>query len=82
MTARTAAAGPPAPPPTARLSAAAPGWLLGLLAGLAVLTTLAAPGLTIDEPLDVRPGRTYVATLRSRGWGFFDRATVERVFRR
>jgi 4-amino-4-deoxy-L-arabinose transferase-like glycosyltransferase len=46
-----------------------------------VLTTLAAPGLTIDEPLDVRPGRTYMATLRARGWGFFDRATVERVFR-
>jgi 4-amino-4-deoxy-L-arabinose transferase-like glycosyltransferase len=56
-------------------------WGLGLAAGLAVLCTLADPGLTIDEPLDVRPGRTYVATLRSRGWRFFDRAVVDAVFR-
>src|SRR5205823_8446888 len=55
--------------------------LLGFSAGLAVLLTLADPGLTIDEPLDVRPGRTYVATLRSRGWGFFQRAVVDAVFR-
>ena len=45
----------------------------GAVAWLAVVLTLDGPGLTIDEPLDVRPGRTYVATLRARGWGFFDR---------
>jgi len=50
-------------------------------AGLAVLLTLGDPGLTIDEPLDVRPGRTYVATLRREGWRFFDKGVVERVFR-
>ena len=53
----------------------------GCLAGLAVVLTLGDPGLTIDEPLDVRPGRTYVATLRARGWHFFDREVVDRVFR-
>src|SRR3954451_4565752 len=49
-------------------------------AGLAVTLTLGAPGLTVDEPLDVRPGRTYVATLRARGWHFFDRDVVRAVF--
>jgi 4-amino-4-deoxy-L-arabinose transferase-like glycosyltransferase len=58
-----------------------PGLCMGLLAGLAVGLTLADPGLTVDEPLDVRPGRTYVATLRAEGWRFFDRAVVDRVFR-
>jgi 4-amino-4-deoxy-L-arabinose transferase-like glycosyltransferase len=53
---------------------------LGVLVGVAVILTLGDPGITVDEPLDVRPGRTYVATLRSRGLRFFDRATVEAVF--
>jgi 4-amino-4-deoxy-L-arabinose transferase-like glycosyltransferase len=53
---------------------------LGAAAGLCVLATLGGPGITIDEPLDVRPGRTYVTTLLARGWGFFDRKTVIRVF--
>ncbi len=57
------------------------GWALGLLAGLAVLATLDGPGLTIDEPLDVRPGRKYVATLRAEGWRFFRPEVVDRVFR-
>ena len=56
------------------------GLALGTFAGLAVLLTLGDPGITVDEPLDVRPGRTYVATLRSKGLGFFDRAMVDRVF--
>src|SRR4051812_24996193 len=56
-------------------------WALGTAAGLAVLLTLGDPGLTIDEPLDVRPGRTYVATLRARGWHFFDREVADAVFR-
>jgi 4-amino-4-deoxy-L-arabinose transferase-like glycosyltransferase len=54
---------------------------LGMATGLAVLLTLGDPGLTIDEPLDVRPGRTYVATLRARGWHFFDRDVVDAVYR-
>jgi 4-amino-4-deoxy-L-arabinose transferase-like glycosyltransferase len=54
---------------------------MGLAAGLAVILTLGDPGLTVDEPLDVRPGRKYVAELRAQGWRFFDRGVVERVFR-
>ncbi len=54
---------------------------MGLLAGVAVLVTLDGPGLTIDEPLDVRPGRTYVETLRTQGWHFFSRAITDRVYR-
>ena len=54
---------------------------IGSVAGLAVVLTLAGPGITIDEPLDVRPGRTYVATLRAKGARFFDRAVVDAVFR-
>src|SRR4051795_6817858 len=53
---------------------------LATLAAMAVVLTLADPGLTIDEPLDVRPGRTYVATLRAQGAHFFDRAVVDTVF--
>jgi Dolichyl-phosphate-mannose-protein mannosyltransferase len=55
--------------------------ILGLVATLTVSLTLADPGMTVDEPLDVRPGRTYVATLRARGLRFFDRGTVDLVFR-
>ena len=55
-------------------------WLLGLIGSLAVILTLADPGITIDEPLDVRPGRTYVASLRAKGVRFFDRANVTAVF--
>jgi 4-amino-4-deoxy-L-arabinose transferase-like glycosyltransferase len=54
---------------------------VGLAAGLAVMVTLADPGLTIDEPLDVRPGRTYVSALLKYGFGFFDRPVVDAVFR-
>ena len=59
------------------------GWavMAATVAGLAVLLTLGDPGLTIDEPLDVRPGRTYVAALQAQGWRFFERGFVERVFR-
>jgi len=54
---------------------------MGLLAWLAVVSTLDAPGLTVDEPLDVRPGRTYVSTLWNERGRFLDRAVVDRVFR-
>jgi 4-amino-4-deoxy-L-arabinose transferase-like glycosyltransferase len=54
---------------------------LGVCAGLAVIFTLDGPGITVDEPLDVRPGRTYCAALWLEGWHFFDRSVVDRVFR-
>lgn len=57
------------------------GLAAGAAAGLAVVLTLGGPGITVDEPLDVRPGRTYVRTLLARGLGFFERATVVAVFR-
>jgi len=55
--------------------------VMGAAAGLAVILTLDGPGITVDEPLDVRPGRTYVAALWSQGLRFFDRSVVDRVFR-
>lgn len=58
-----------------------PALFAGILAGLAVVLTIDDPGLTVDEPLDVRPGRTYVATCRALGWRFFNSEVVERVFR-
>ncbi len=57
------------------------GLMAATVAGLAVLLTLGDPGLCIDEPLDVRPGRVYVATLQARGWRFFERVIVDQVFR-
>jgi len=57
------------------------GLAMGICAGLAVILTLDGPGLTVDEPLDVRPGRTYLAALWSQGFRFFDRHIVDRVFR-
>ena len=54
---------------------------VGLRGRLAVFLTLDGPGLTVDEPLDVRPGRTYLTTLRQQGRHFFDRSVVARVFR-
>src|SRR5271157_4681104 len=64
----------------AAVSHARLGLMAATVAGLAVLLTLGDPGLSIDEPLDVRPGRTYVATLQARGWRFFERVIVEQVF--
>ena len=56
-------------------------FLMAMAAGLAVVLTLDGPGLTIDEPLDVRPGRTYLELLRATGWQFFDSDVVDRAFR-
>ena len=53
---------------------------VGACAGLAVLLTLDGPGLTIDEPLDVRPGRTYIEVIQKQGLRFFDRRVVDGVF--
>ncbi len=55
-------------------------WAMGTLALLCVLATIGDPGITVDEPLDVAPGRRYVETLLARGVGFFGRATVARTF--
>ena len=57
-----------------------PIWL-ACLAFSAVLLTLDDPGRTIDEPLDVRPGRTYLETFAKTGLGFFQKETVDQVFR-
>jgi 4-amino-4-deoxy-L-arabinose transferase-like glycosyltransferase len=53
---------------------------LGALAGLLVLFTIAAPGITIDEPLDVRPGRDYVKALMASGPRFFSREVSDKVY--
>jgi 4-amino-4-deoxy-L-arabinose transferase-like glycosyltransferase len=53
---------------------------LALVAGLATLLTLADPGITVDEPLDVRPGRAYLTALRTHGSRFFSRDVVTRVY--
>ena len=63
-----------------RRTLAFPPWATGGIALLVVLVTLNDPGLTIDEPLDVGPGRAYVETLAARGWGFLGRDTVALVF--
>ncbi len=56
-------------------------WVVGGFALILVLVTLADPGITIDEPLDVRPGRTYLTVLQAQGWRFFDRAVIDTVYR-
>lgn len=55
--------------------------LCGLLASIAVILTLNGPGLTVDEPLDVRPGRNYLKILRQTGGHFLDRGVIDRVYR-
>ena len=74
--------GHPRPPRSQAITAGRLALALGGLAALAVVLTLADPGLTIDEPLDVRPGRDYLAALYHRGWHFFDRPVVDAVFGR
>ncbi len=55
-------------------------WGLGAVALLAVLATVAGPGITVDEPLDVRPGRNYVATLLKQGWRSLQPDLVAQVY--
>jgi len=56
-----------------------PAWL-GLIAFFLVLCGLNRPGVTIDEPLDVAPGRHYWDVLAKRGIGFFSQAGVQDAF--
>lgn len=53
---------------------------MGTLAFLAVVFTIGDPGITIDEKLDVAPGRKYVETLWKQGLRFFEPKTVEHVY--
>lgn len=55
--------------------------LSGVLATMTVILTLNGPGLTVDEPLDVRPGRNYLKILRQSGRHFLDRQVIDRVYR-
>jgi 4-amino-4-deoxy-L-arabinose transferase-like glycosyltransferase len=59
------------------------GWAVGagFLASVAVMLTLNGPGLTVDEPLDVRPGRAYLRIFRQAGTHVFDRQVVDRMYR-
>ncbi len=56
-------------------------WGLGAAAGLVVLLTLGDPGITVDEPLDVRPGRKYVELALRHGLGFFTPEVIDRTYR-
>ncbi|HEV3163280.1 MAG TPA: glycosyltransferase family 39 protein [Isosphaeraceae bacterium] len=56
------------------------GLALGILAAAAVIATLGDPGITVDEPLDVAPGRKYVSTLFSTHGRFFDRDVITSVY--
>jgi hypothetical protein len=53
---------------------------LGALATLAVVVTLADPGITVDEPLDVVPGRNYMRYLLDHPARFFDRDVVQKTY--
>jgi 4-amino-4-deoxy-L-arabinose transferase-like glycosyltransferase len=54
--------------------------ILGALATLAVVSTLSDPGITVDEPLDVVPGRNYVRYLLASPARFLDRDVVEKTY--
>ena len=66
--------------PSQRRNARRAALIAGLFAGLAALFTINGPGITVDEPLDVAPGRQYVQTLAKRGLDFFRPDVVVAVF--
>jgi hypothetical protein len=78
----------PHPPVSPRFGRAVPWpWILGLLAGLAVLLTIGDPGITSDEPIDVKVGRDYVSKagglidqVSARGIGSIRRADLDAFF--
>ncbi|WP_152053149.1 glycosyltransferase family 39 protein [Tautonia marina] len=78
---------PMAPPTPAPSFAARWPWLLGTLAGLAVLLTIGDPGITSDEPIDVKVGRNYLSLagslidqVGSRGLGSVRQANLDAFF--
>jgi 4-amino-4-deoxy-L-arabinose transferase-like glycosyltransferase len=54
--------------------------LAGLLALLSVLLTLDHPGLTVDEPLDVAPGREYLRLLAKSPGRFLSPAVIDATY--
>lgn len=63
---------------------AAVGLLLGTIAGLMVLATLGAPGITIDEPIDAKVATNYInaaAKLAARGVATIGRDDLDALFR-
>lgn len=54
--------------------------IVGFLAIILVTANLNRPGITIDEPLDVAPGRHYWDVLFERGFDFFTREGVNDAF--
>ncbi|HEU5119093.1 MAG TPA: glycosyltransferase family 39 protein [Isosphaeraceae bacterium] len=54
--------------------------LLSVVAAVLSLASIPHTGMTIDEPLDVAPGRKYVQTLWSQGPDFFSRDVVLHVY--
>jgi 4-amino-4-deoxy-L-arabinose transferase-like glycosyltransferase len=63
-----------------------PGWLglsAGIVAGLAVLVTLGSPGITIDEPIDVKVSTNYIRLLSDythRDPSSLGRAEIDALF--
>ena len=54
--------------------------LLGIVVFLIVAGGISKPGITIDEPLDVAPGRHFWDVLKSQGPGFFSSSGVKQAF--
>lgn len=54
--------------------------MIGFAAFIAVLLTIDGPGITVDEPLDVRPGRDYFQIAADTGGRFFSPAVVQRTY--
>ncbi|CAN5836336.1 hypothetical protein BH23PLA1_BH23PLA1_34480 [soil metagenome] len=62
-------------------------WSLAVLAALAVVLTLGDPGITVDEPIDVKVGRNYVAQVPelagrvvTEGASALDRRAIDALF--
>jgi 4-amino-4-deoxy-L-arabinose transferase-like glycosyltransferase len=78
----------PRPDPEPRPHRAGPWpWTLGAAAGLSVLLTLGDPGITSDEPIDVKVGRNYlqqagrlIDQAGRRGLGSIDRDDLDAFF--
>src|SRR5262245_58219139 len=54
--------------------------VLAVASFLAVVLTIDGPGITVDEPLDVRPGREYLRIAATTGVRFFSPEVVRRTY--